>query len=165
MFYINKEDRSLPGKIIHANNYEYSHIRAYLNGLDGSAYYVKDFTNKGFINKAFSKKAIEKINIVKLDNSLCNNTKDKIFLLSQSEITKSAYGFASDERRILQPTDYSLATGTFMDLKRCCNWWLRSPYDYRSDYACVVFHDGNADYYYYVDYTNRGVVPALSISF
>ena len=57
-----------------------------------------------------------------------NATKDKIFLLSISEVNKY---FSSDEERVCAVTDYSKAQGAYASDdkggKATCWWWLRSP--------------------------------------
>ncbi|MCI6891070.1 MAG: InlB B-repeat-containing protein [Treponema sp.] len=110
--------RSIDGSTIQPNNYKYSQIRAYLNGL---TYYddsntVKDsYENNGFLQKAFTKSAQKLIFDTEVDNSArstnpdanstlwnsgtndnaCDNTTDQIFLLSEQEVTTSNYGFAA----------------------------------------------------------------------
>lgn len=182
---------------IYPNNYKYSQIRAYLNGLD---YYYDtsstettkktDYTGKGFLQTAFTQNAQGLIAETVVDNRkettgyststyaadyACENTTDKIFLLSESEVINSYYGFAEynssgkGNARIRFPTDYAKANYAF----QCSvngyggGWWLRSPCRYISKRVLCVDFDGYAygdrgvddwDYGY-------GVVPALSISF
>ncbi|MBO5304671.1 MAG: hypothetical protein J6A99_03225, partial [Clostridia bacterium] len=111
----------------------------------------------------------------------CENTNDKVFLLSYAEVTNSSYGFSSsysnyDEARRMTTSDYSRATGVDMDTSSSYygngNWWLRSPYPYDSDTARYVNHNGPVDYnsHYgyditgsYVYNTSSGVVPAMWI--
>ena len=70
----------------------------------------------------------------------CEDTEDKIFLLSVKEAINSEYGFAKtlteDSARRKNITDYAKSQGA-----RTCRedpykgnifWWLRSPYDYPS---------------------------------
>lgn len=146
-FYTSREDRTLNGNTIYANNYEYSNIRAWLNGYDGTSYGVENYTNKGFIDIAFTKEEQEIIKTTLVDNSIestgdlenpyiCNDTNDKIYLLSKQEATNPEYGFYSeysekDPERISQPTDYALARYSFMLESEGYygngRWWLRSP--------------------------------------
>ena len=105
-------------------------------------------------------------------------TTDKIFLLSEEEATNSEYGFDEYNRyvgddyntttstRIRVTTDYAEATGANQDSTPGYggNWWLRSPYCYYEHIARIIFYDGGAYDYNSVNYTNLGVVPALSIS-
>lgn len=182
---------------IYPNNYKYSQIRAYLNGLD---YYYDErntqtttktvYTGKGFLQTAFTQNAQGLIADTVVDNSVettgysedtyateyaCENTTDKIFLLSESEVINSDYGFAaydSDGKgnaRIRFPTDYAKANNVSMITSGGYggSWWLRSPLCNRSHYARYVSCSGQAsDYDYdFVDKKDKGVVPALSISF
>ena len=105
-------------------------------------------------------------------------TKDKIFLLSEEEATTSEYGFAeynvyvgtngtTTSTRIRVTTDYAYATGANQSSTIPGYggwWWLRSPYYGREDFARDIYRDGDANDDIYVDFTNGGVVPALSIS-
>ena len=102
----------------------------------------------------------------------CANTDDYIFLLSEQEVTNSAYGFNSsyrnyDTARRKQNTDYAKCQGawtsTDSSYKGNGYWWLRSPNCNNSFYARSVSRRGGADDYR-VYYTNYGVVPALKIS-
>lgn len=63
-----------------------------------------------------------------------NDTDDRVFLLSQSEMTQTAYGFnsnnsASDTARQAQGSDYSKCQGLMVVAAQGNNsfWWLRSP--------------------------------------
>lgn len=180
---------------IYPNNYKYSQIRAYLNGLD---YYYDtsstettkktDYTGKGFLQTAFTQNAQGLIAETVVDNSVettsysedtyatkyaCENTTDKIFLLSASEVINSDYGFAAYDSygkgntRIRFPTDYAKANRAAMSSTDGNGgyWWLRSPYYNYSYNARFVNNDGDAFRSEYVCYIFLGVVPALSISF
>lgn len=193
-YYEGDTSRTIAGKTVCENNYKYSQIRAYLNGLD--YYYSKyssyntvkktDYTGKGFLQTAFTAEAQNLIAVTTVDNSAasttdsgnnvteateyaCEDTKDKIFLLSMKEAT--SYGFpaynkyGSGNARIRKPTDYAKANDALQDNNAGYggDWWLRSPY-YNSDgIARDVDGDGSATMIS-VEQTNRGVVPALSIS-
>ena len=104
-------------------------------------------------------------------------TKDRIYLLSEKEATTANYGFEeydSHEKgnsRIRLPTDYARATGAYDYSENGSGesgyggwWWLRSPYYYNSYNARDVKYIGHANDYYYVSFTDGGIVPALSIS-
>lgn len=180
---------------IYPNNYKYSQIRAYLNGLD---YYYDtssnkttpktDYTGKGFLQTAFTQNAQGLIVETVVDNSsettgysestyateyACENTTDKIFLLSESEVINSDYGFAAynscgkGNTRIRFPTDYAKANYAFQKSTESNggSWWLRSPDYYYNQYVRRVCYDGDAGLNCYVSKTDYGVVPALSISF
>ena len=143
-----------------SNNYKNSDIRAWLNGE--------------FLNAAFGEVAQSLIETTEVDNSAysagyssnqyaCENTFDKVFLLSYREATDSAYGFASsstyDTARRMTVSDYALSTGG-----ASASWWLRSPYYNLSSRARYVGSDGYASYISGVHIGNYGVVPALNIT-
>ena len=161
----------------YANNYKYSEIRAWLNTT--------------FYETAFSALQQEIILITEVDNSakstnphgnetahnggvneyVCENTNDKIFLLSQEEATNEAYGFSSsesaDESREMITSDYSRALGALMitteDYYGNGWWYHRSPDCNRSGYAYRSSTDGHCNSSIWVDYTSLGTVPALRI--
>ncbi len=185
---------------IYPNNYKYSQIRAYLNGLDyyydydqSSTSKKTEYTGKGFLQTAFTATAQSKIAETVVDNSdasttdagnnlpkattyACANTTDKIFLLSEKEVTTTAYDFDAYDTyeartRIRFPTDYAKANYAYQmsrdDYGRTVyggSWWLRSPYYDHSSNACSVSYAGHAYYFYDVSSAFIGVVPALSIS-
>lgn len=157
--------------------------------------------NKGFLQKAFSSNAQNKIaeTTVKndgesttdaekilywangkepngiedsdFDDFTCEDTKDKIFLLSEQEVTAIEYGFAKQDvtgdntKRIRIPTDYARANYSSMDKNDhyVGVWWLRSPLYSDSDAARVIITSG------YVNGSNKvndlyvSIVPALCI--
>jgi hypothetical protein len=146
-----------------------SEIRAWLNGE--------------FYNKAFTALQQELIQITNVDNSVystgydtnpyvCDNTNDKIFLPSYREMVNTAYGFssngtASDTARRRLTSDYSRATGAYMNTGTSYYgngyWWLRSPNNNDSDDARYVSSNGNIINDNIVSSTDGGVVPALVI--
>ena len=123
--------------------------------------------NGEFINRAFSDEEKENINITEIVNQDNpdygteggNNTSDKIFLLSLSEVSEQQdgekYGFLDDGMRACE-------NSAFSDDLDC--WWLRSP-GYYGDSAAEV------DYYGWVDgdgrrvtYNSASVRPALHLN-
>ena len=98
---------------------------------------------------------------------------DKIFLLSQKEVTTEGYGFNatydySDIARKRTVSDYARATGAYMykgsgDCQYIGYWWLRSPSFNYSHFALSVYYRGGACNQDNVSRTDYGVVPALSI--
>ena len=146
-----------------SNNYAESEIRAWLNNE--------------FYATAFSELQQSIILTTEVDNSAsstasssnqyaCENTFDKVFLLSYKEAVNTNY-FDSYVSRERITSDYSRATGVYMSTSTNYYgrgyWWLRSPYYDYSDFVFRVDHAGYVDYGYYVDYSNYGVVPALKI--
>ncbi len=115
------------------NNYALSEVRKWLN--------------ETFYETAFNELQREIIAITTVDNSanstgyaqnpyVCQNTNDKIFLLSYKDALNEKYGFEtiapfSDENKALITSDYSRAFGAYMSTNStnygCGLWVLRSP--------------------------------------
>ncbi len=172
-------------------NYKNSSVRSYLNST--------------FLNRAFTTEARNSIAVTTVDNSArstnpasnaaqwnsgindrsCENTQDKIFLLSEYEVTNPEYGFAGFEeedtarKRVL--SDYGRANNIWFQIsiigystsKGC--WWLRSPSYFDNSYTHFIdavgksgrnaFNTSEDDIHtaYTYNYKN-GIVPALTIS-
>ena len=147
------------------NDYADSEIRAWLNGE--------------FLNSAFGEVAQSLIETTEVDNSVystgydsnryaCENTFDKVFLLSYREVVNSDYGFASSTARQMTVNDYARSTGAYYMYPSssyfgCGYWWLRSPGSNYSNYARCVSDSGRADDRN-VSIDRYGVVPALNIT-
>lgn len=150
----------------YSNNYKNSDVRAWLNAT--------------FYETAFDHLQRSIILTTTVDNSVastghssnphaCEDTEDKIFLLSYSEVTNSSYGFASsastyDTARRMKTSDYSRATGAYMSTNGSGNgrWWLRSPDIDSGPYARDIYLDGQVSNYT-IGHSGHGVVPALRI--
>ena len=123
----------------------------YLNNYAESE--IREWLNEQFYATAFNDLQKALILTTTVDNSLestgdysnpcvCEDTNDKLFLLSSAEVTNSAYGFAAGaygtERR-MPTSDYSRATGAGMSTGSTYYgnglWWLRSPDYIYSDRA------------------------------
>ena len=166
-YYSSKSDRTIDGKTIYPNNYKYSDIRSWLN--------------KEFYNTAFSLDN-SYIQTTKVDNSAsttasstnsyaCENTNDKVYLLSYQDYLNADYGFSTsystyDTARQCKTTDYARANGawysTSSDHKKNGFYCARSPSSYSSD-AYSVDYDGYLNDYYYVSRTDYSVRPSLSV--
>lgn len=170
--------RKINSILVYPNNYEYSNIRAWLNGYDGSSYNVDNYTNKGFIDIAFTEEERKLINSTLVNNSLastgdsansyvCNDTTDKIYLLSFNEATNTNYGFDNDESRRAIVSDYARSKSCFIWTGSTSYgsgyWWLRSPRcDYYND-ARSVKYLGNINTTL-INHSDNGVRPALEIT-
>ena len=160
---------TIDGQKVYANNYKYSDIRAWLNDE--------------FYNTAFGDLQQALIQTTEVDNSAqstysssnpyaCENTSDKVFLLSYREVITIEYGFEStstyDTARQMLTSDFSRATGAYMsrDWNYFGNgwWWLRSPFDNASYYARNVYYRGDAGSSNIVNHDYGGVVPALNLT-
>ena len=103
---------------------------------------LRAWLNEKFMNRTFSAEEKEKINITEIVNQDNpeygteggNNTADKIFLLSLSEVSGKKdgkkYGFLNDETRTCE-------TNSFSEGVLAGYWWLRSP-GYDSSSAAEV---------------------------
>ena len=123
----NSNTRTVGGNTIYGDNYEYSNLRSYLNGIstEGNTYANEHYVDKGFYQSAFTSSAQNLIATTTVDNSVqkdgrsCNNTQDKIFVLSFSELKREhdfdVRDFELDGTigtvtgRLRKHTDYSLA--------------------------------------------------------
>lgn len=193
---------------IYSHNYEHSKLRAFLNGI---TYEIKETTsssqttsqvhlNKGFLQTAFSETEQNLIATTLVDNSaasmsdargrlhtnpdyVCSDTSDKLFLLSEKEITNENWGFVgnagtnysnweddspvgnSDPTRIRLSTDYALAHGSFENSDGTGGgYWERSPDDYYSDSGVTVAWGGCDNYSEEVNRSYNGVVPAFCVN-
>ena len=152
-------------KTHYASNWEYSSLRAWLND--------------DFYNTAFSKTQQNRIKELTRENESTdsskydsNPTSDKITLLSYYDVVNTSYGFSfygeeDDTTRQRKGTDYAKCQGLKVSTSSSyCGtslWRLRSPLN--SNGASVVNYNGGAcDYYYSVNFTIFGVVPALNLT-
>ncbi|MDY4783285.1 MAG: DUF6273 domain-containing protein, partial [Candidatus Enterosoma sp.] len=130
---------------IYRNNYQYSDIRTWLNN---------DFLEQAFY---YDPSLIQTVNV---DNSAkstgdsinpyaCEDTQDKVYLLSYKDICNEDYGFMDDASRI-----------AYDAYGNACDYWLRSPYHYdggRARYVGNYGSVGNGSVY-----NSSGVRPALT---
>ena len=168
-FYPSTSSHTENGTTIYANNWEYSTIRKWLN--------------ETFYNVAFNDLQKALIVATELDNkttayygssnsyATCqNNTTDKVFLLSYKDMLNTSYGFSSsyqDTAKEKKTSDYAQVQGadtyTSSSYSGDGFWWLRSPNYSDGNNASGVNFAGRVCHDYYVNYTNYGVVPALTI--
>ena len=171
--------------------WETSSMRSWLNGYGASVNQPKtDYSKKNFINSAFTStqmNAIKTTNVVNNNNinygtAGGNNTSDKVFLLSESEVyntdTAAGYGFVKDyntddEARISRCSTYAYAMGTYRSYDIDAEytkyngniyWYLRSP---GNDSYCTVKVDYYGGVFRYGDdgsYNDNGMRPALHLN-
>ena len=93
---------------------------------------LRSWLNIYFLNTAFSDNERRLITETAVDNSDSqggwwtgegNNTTDRVFLLSYTE---TGDYFESDQDKVCQPTEYSVAQGAYRHTDGHCSWWLRS---------------------------------------
>ena len=150
---------------VYANNYKFSAVRRWL--LDS------------LLPVAFSEEENEAIAATEVDNSsastalasnayTCENTIDKLFLLSYRDLTSEKYGLSSGKLGAGRVSDYARATGAFMSTSGVTAGtgfrWTRTPGERGGIYALAVT---NSSAYSktaaYVHVENIGVAPALWI--
>jgi len=110
---------------------------------------MRSWLNNDFYNIAFNSTEQAKIKtsaVVNEDNPWYgtdggNNTNDKVFLLSYSEVMNPAYGLSSiyndyDTARRAQGTDFAKSNGlwvsTYSSYLGNSRWWLRAPGDFQN---------------------------------
>ncbi len=131
--------------------WETSSVRSWLNGYASSSNEsLIDYSRKNFIDGAFStaeKGAVLLSDVINDDNSKYgtdggNDTADRVFLLSESDLVNASYGFApsnieQDEGRQCKATDYARALGS----DSSASWSLRSL-GYNDDWNAFVTGKG-----------------------
>lgn len=191
-YYSSSSNRTINSKTIYANNYKYSEIRAWLNGYSyiGQSGTISTYLNNGFLQTAFTSQEQSIVQTTTIDNSLastldssnsyvCEDTDDKVFILSKKELSTTDYGFkssilASDSAREKITTDYARANYALTmlsDSDKVNNgwWWTRSPL-YNKNASDINVHINGALYYSSgrpvsgtSEHKDGGVVPALWI--
>ena len=184
-----------------SNNYQNSEIRKWLNSNASSGTKSDCVGTGGFLRTAFSIAERGKIALSTVDNSVSStlpldyqfdnddnrknvwndgvnpnasdtSTTDKVFLLSEREVSTTSYGFKLSwssgvgNSRIRQATDYAKASGADQSATAGygCFWWLRSPYHTGSTAMKYVAAAGRAYEGYMWAYTSDfGIVPALCV--
>lgn len=169
-YHANSAIRHIDDKTIYSNNYEYSDIRKWLNG---------SFISDGFM---FGSNSLIPF---KVDNSLettatpesgyyCNDTFDKVTLLSYSDYLNESYGFVSFSSRMIKTTDFVRACGAqysdSLDSPYYGYCWTRSPVkvDEEDDkfgaFASRNNKNGTLNYDF-VGWGSSCVQPAIKITF
>ena len=142
---------------------------------------LRTWLNEKFYASAFNKTEKGLIKTVTLENydnpqygTLGGeDTKDKVFLLSQLDMIDTDYGFSDsydteDENRRCAETTYAITRGANIPSsyktkngEDSCNWWLRSP-GYGANVAACTYYAGTVLGVYVVDAI--AVRPALYIN-
>ena len=153
-----------------ANNYKYSNARAWLNSAFLNAAFSDNQKNTVILNTEVNN-GLSSTGEAK-NSYVCENTNDKVFLLSLVEANDSKNGIGSsasnyDESRKMITSDYSRATGAWMDTSENYYgdgmWWLRTPDSLYADIVRVI-HFGNSDNLNRIANDKAGMVPALKIT-
>lgn len=198
-------------KNIYPSNYEYSSVRAVLNGLSYISHYGNQeinsykinsdeikFKDNGFLQNAFSfegQNLIETTYIKNDSDSMkyyplddvadgkqdgtidlrCNDTQDKIFILSLSElnlIKKTESICYSDIYFTFLTSDFIRASGlklttVYSDMPKdsTMDWYSRTPVSVKSNYSIGVNDDGNIIYRKGFWISNKGcIIPVADNS-
>jgi len=153
-YFSNTADRTVENQPVYANNYQYSSIRAWLNGtfsataLRGLDQQILATT---ILNDAASTGVVGNPNV-------CANTEDKVFLLSVQEMLNNDYDIST----VKSATKYAEALG-LAAFSGTAGWWLRSPDANGTDDVFQVGVSGELTTAPSVYYTYYGVVPALHL--
>ena len=158
-FFHDRNSRDLDGAAVLANNYKESDIRQWLI----QTFYAEAFNSA---EQAIIKTSLVDNSAASTDNPdnayTCENTNDKVFLLSYAEANNPAY-FADKAARKRNATAYAMAQG----IAPRTWWWLRSPQDDGQGLTNYLMQDVNGKYGNFdcvcVD-ENNGIVPALRIT-
>lgn len=162
-FYLGNDNRWINNTNIYPNNYDYSTIQAYLNGVyqegDSQEQIYKD---KGFLQTAFTQ-----------NNDPSRLRYSSLYLLDVDKITNENYGFQKNSSTECGPrkkktTDYALANYTQLYWDRNNNdvygyYWLSTPYK-TPQYAQIVQADGWTSIGKVDEYKYIGVVPAMGVT-
>ncbi len=169
-FYHDIGSREIDGTNIHANNYAYSNIRAWLT----ETFYEEAFTElqksiicQTIVDNSPASTTDKCGHLQQKDEFACADTQEYVFLLSEYDVTDSQYGFKTcnelDTLRNKVTTAYARCQGAYVDEEMIGYWWVRSP-DYASLSAHVVSNYSYPDNGNNVNYTKNGVCPALWIT-
>ena len=151
------ENYTLGEQTIYPNNYEYSAVRAFLNGIeypaDDDFTYSSKYKDNGFLQTAFNEDLKELIKDTEITTKDCNDTEDKLFILDVSDLENNDNYINTDTSRIREYTRY--ANHTFILLKGYGGngWVLRTPIDLNPWAVKTVDCDGKIDEdatYFYV---------------
>ena len=138
----------------YANNYELSDIRLWLNN---------EFYNKAFNSDAIATTEVDNSLSSTLDSAnqyVCNNTNDKVFLLSRYEMNK----YLSSNDLGAYASDYAKCQGLCVGVSDNKGFWsLRTPYPNASHQVRYITNNGTT-LYDSITKTSLGVRPACYIN-
>ena len=136
--------------------WEKSYIRSFLN----SEFYQKAFTDDEKKRILLSPVKAEKNPLYPIDPG--NDTEDKIFLLSVSEVRKY---LESNDLVLAEPTPYALAYNVEKDEKTGgCYWWLRTPGNAGCNIARVSSKGLILEHGFFASDNHNGIRPAMWIT-
>ncbi len=160
-YYYSSDERTIDGKKVYSNNYEYSNIRTWLNETFFKTAFNDSqsatITKTTLTNKAFSE-AYSKFD--------ANDTTDGIYLLSTTEAKEYGYGYYPEtDASPIAGTDYAKSQGLLINKSGSSYWRLRTAgAQYNTN--MVAYYNGSKAYGAYQDYMNNiglGVRPAATV--
>ena len=180
-FYYDSVERNISGTVINPNNYKYSTIRAYLNGsyesgdTQGQETHVLPYNyGNGFLQTAFTQAAQNLIVEKEINNTTstthsfdetsygenqyaCDNTQDKVFLLSTYEASIS-----SEILNVSVVTDYTYAN--YYENTITPTILLRSPCLLANNNYVAKFSNSGITDVIVTGTLTAGIVPCIYVS-
>jgi hypothetical protein len=181
-YYPDNKSRRL-GQDVYPNNYEYSAVRAWLNGIeypDADGRFDNRFVEKGFLQTAFNEDEQELIFDKMYYEDYQVNTEEgiqyfnysiynKIILLSENDATDISYGFLESDAeechaRIREVTDFAIANHAEKSSAEGYGgkWALRTPNVNTNTEEKIVTETGTISSETTMS-TNTGIVPSLTL--
>ncbi len=152
-----------------ANNYKYSAVRNWLlNEFYNTAF---DETQQALMQTMFVDNSAA-TTIKETNPFTCENTNDKVTLLSFKDTINTAFGFqkyaiTEDALRMLKTTDYARAIGAWTSTSGRFlgngTWMLRSPHSEESSHVTQGERSGKTNVSVNMDIKDSGVAPVIMI--
>lgn len=142
----------------YVSNYKNSNVRTWLNG---EFYNFAFLLGDSYIQTAEVDNSAASTTNDSPNEYACENTYDKVYLLSYQDYKNSNY-FADDVARQCKTTDYSRI---YTSTSYYGRYWMRSPSSSDSQYAKFVELDGSLYSSTSVDSEWVGVRPAITVKF
>ena len=142
----------------YANNYELSNVRKFIN----ETFYTTAFNDlhRALIENTNADNSVESLE-TNMTIYKCNDTNDKLFLLSYQEAGATYY--LTSTKRKAKGSDYAKCQGLFGNSSTGYdNWWLRSPNWRDAKEVYYVMDNGHIDHVN-VMITANGIRPACWI--
>ena len=168
----NDEYLLLSNLLLDASAYSSSNNNNYMNST------IRSWLNDTFYSRAFIY-GDSYLKTTNVDNSAsttdgasnpyaCDNTQDKVFLLSYKDYRTADYGFSTSSSdtstREARTTDYARADGALISSNKNAYYWTRSPNSGNQHYASHIYPTGKIGYDNNTSYTYLCVRPAITIS-
>ncbi|MCI6788328.1 MAG: DUF6273 domain-containing protein [Mollicutes bacterium] len=152
--------------LVTPNNYKFSYIRNWLN----DSFYNSAFSlhNKYIMTTLVDNSA--KTTEIETNFNICDDTNDKIYLLSYKDYINKDYGFSSSSfpsnTRISITTDWARARGAYYNEESYYKfngmYMTRSPKNYYENGSWIVGYDGTLGVAN-LNLKNKGVRPSMAL--